>query len=213
MVHRREINGEEVVFGNQGALWGSARTWWDHDTGSVWSQPLGEAIMGPLTGTRLELIPSQLLPWSEWIEEHPDTLALNAPALPDAFSLDQMAIVVELGHDSAAYVVDDLRIFPVVNSEVAGLPIAVVLVPGTDKWAVFSRQLEARVVELEWDDGALAAVDGDSRYDPLRGLTLSGLGDDLGRLPAFTSFPRDYVTFFPDGAFWTPGGLVPATER
>ena len=43
MVHRRDLNGEVLVFGNQGALWGNAMTWWDHETGTVWSQPLGEA--------------------------------------------------------------------------------------------------------------------------------------------------------------------------
>lgn len=47
MVHRRELDGAEIVFGNQGALYKDAMTWWDHDTGSVWSQPTGEAILGP----------------------------------------------------------------------------------------------------------------------------------------------------------------------
>ena len=50
MVHRRDLNGEVLMLGNQGALLGNAMTWWDHDTGSVWSQPLGEAVMGPRTG-------------------------------------------------------------------------------------------------------------------------------------------------------------------
>jgi hypothetical protein len=34
MVHRRIVDGEEVVFGNQGALYMNAMTWWDHTTGS-----------------------------------------------------------------------------------------------------------------------------------------------------------------------------------
>lgn len=71
MVHRREVDGEVLVFGNQGALWGNAMTWWDHGTGSVWSQPLGEAIVGPMKGDRLELMASQLSSWSTWKQEHP----------------------------------------------------------------------------------------------------------------------------------------------
>ncbi len=59
MVHRREVNGETLVFGVHGALWGNAMTWWDHSTGSIWSQPLGEAIAGPLKGETVELLPSQ----------------------------------------------------------------------------------------------------------------------------------------------------------
>ena len=75
MVHRRELDGEEVIFGNQGALWGNAMTWWDHDTGSIWSQPLGEAILGPRKGERFELLPSTLTTWEAWQSAHPETLA------------------------------------------------------------------------------------------------------------------------------------------
>lgn len=63
-VHRRELDGEPVLFGNQGALWSNAMTWWDHQTGSIWSQPLGEAIAGPYKGRRLDLLPSTLTTWS-----------------------------------------------------------------------------------------------------------------------------------------------------
>jgi hypothetical protein len=63
MVHRRDIDGRGVVFGNQGDLYMNAMTWWDHDTSSVWSQPTGEAILGPLKGERLELVPSTLTEW------------------------------------------------------------------------------------------------------------------------------------------------------
>ncbi len=67
------------MLGNQGALLGNAMTWWDHDTGSVWSQPLGEAVMGPRTGDRLELMAAQLTSWGTWKEDHPSTVALDAP--------------------------------------------------------------------------------------------------------------------------------------
>ena len=63
MVHRRDIDGRGVVFGNQGDFYMNAMTWWDHDTSSVWSQPTGEAILGPLKGERLELVPSTLTEW------------------------------------------------------------------------------------------------------------------------------------------------------
>ena len=81
MVHRREIDGEELVFGNQGALWGNAMTWWDHGTGSIWSQPIAEAILGPRKGDRLELFPSTLTRWGPWREAHPETLALDGQSL------------------------------------------------------------------------------------------------------------------------------------
>ena len=43
-------------------------------------------------------------------------------------------------------------------------------------------------------------------FDPFLGLGRSGLlsNQDLNKLPAFTAFPSDYETFFPDGRTW-PG--------
>ena len=78
MVHDRRIDGEAHTFGNAGGLMMNAMTWWDHETESIWSQPWGRAIAGPLKGTELELIPSQLVPWKTWRETYPDTLALQA---------------------------------------------------------------------------------------------------------------------------------------
>ena len=77
MVHRRSIEGQEIVFGVQGALWGNAMTFWDHDTGSIWSQPLGEAIAGPRKGQTLETLPVAFTTWGAWQEIHPDSLPLS----------------------------------------------------------------------------------------------------------------------------------------
>lgn len=216
MVHRRTSNDTELVFGNQGALWGNAMTWWDTETGSVWSQPLGEAILGPRTGERLELLPSSLGTWSDWKAVHPDTLALDVPSGADGFDLEQMAIVVELADTSVAVPVPLLRDEPVANHLLDGVPLAVVLLPETDRWTVFSRRLDEEVIELMLDGDALVEVDptGDEprRFDPDSGLALDGGDQSLDQLPGFTSFPADYVTFFPDGAFWTPDGIVAAAD-
>lgn len=212
MVHRREIDGQEIVLGNHGALWGNAMTWWDTETGSVWSQPIGEAILGPLKGQRLELLPSSLLTWAEWKEQHPDTLALDAPGVYDGFFLDDMALVVELGQSSKAFPVTELRRQPVANSEVDTVPVAVVLQPDSDKWKVFSRQLNSEVIELDLVDDELVEVGGDRRFDPDRGVSLDPGGENLDQLPAFTSFPRDYTTFFPDGIFWAITGDIPVSS-
>ena len=82
-------------------------TWWDHDTGSVWSQPLGEAILGPRAGARLDLVPSTLTTWNAWRTAHPQTLALDAPGSPSSrFDLERMAVVVDFGTQAAAYLIN-----------------------------------------------------------------------------------------------------------
>jgi len=210
MVHRREIDGRAIVLGNQGDLWGNAMTWFDHDTGSVWSQPLGEAILGPLTGETFDLIPSTVLTWGGWRDRHPETVALDAPSQWSGFSLDQMAIVVEFGPDSMAFPVTDVREAGVANAVVGEVPVAVTVDPEGDSWTVLSRRLDGRTVELERNGDQLVEVGGDGRWDADRGLRIDGADDSLDLLPGFTSFPADYVTFFPEGFFWQRSGLVPA---
>ncbi|MCP4309095.1 MAG: DUF3179 domain-containing protein [bacterium] len=205
MVHRRELNGEEIVLGNQGALWGSAMTWWDHETGSIWSQPIGEAIAGPLKGEHLELLASTLTTWDAWRTAHPETQALDIEGWRTAFDLSDMAVVVDLGTESTAYDIPALRQVGVVNDQVAGVDIAVVIDPNEDsRWVVFSRRLDDAVVDLDLTAEGLVDRDTGSVFDPFLGVGRSGpLGDQtLDRLPAFTSFPEDYFTFFPEGTLW-----------
>ena len=75
-------------------------TFWDHDTGSVWSQPTGEAVAGPRKGDRLELLPVSFMSWGSWLETHPDTMALDTPAGVTGFTLDRMAIALDLAEDA-----------------------------------------------------------------------------------------------------------------
>ena len=84
LVHDRRIDGEPLVFGNQGALYRGAMTWYDHQSGSVWSQPLGASLAGPKAGASLRLIPSQLTTWSNWLESRPETtvLVVDTPSQP-----------------------------------------------------------------------------------------------------------------------------------
>ena len=195
------------MFGNHGALWGNAMTWWDHDTGTVWSQPLGEAIVGPRQGARLEPLPVTFTTWGSWLESQPATLALNVPAGPTGFDLEEMAIVVELGNEAVAYPIPELRTQLVVNDIVAGAELAVVVDPSDpDRWAVFSRQLDETVVTLEERGGQIVDVETGSTWDPVRGFAITGpmVGTNLNLLPGFTAFPSDFDTFWPDGRVWQP---------
>ena len=210
MVHRRELNGEEIILGNQGALWGNAMTWWDHETGSIWSQPLGEAIAGPLKGETLELLPVSLNDWSTWKAAHPRTVALDVDVGgPGGFDLQRMAIVLDFGSEAAAYPVPDLQAQVVVNDVVAGVPVAVVTDPNDpDSWIVFSRVLDDRTVTLAVEGDTIIDTETGAVWDPVIGRAVSGLllGEQLDVLPAFTAFPFDFFTFWPDGRLWVPQG-------
>lgn len=192
MVHRREWEGAELVLGNQGDLLGNAMTWWDHDTGSVWSQPTGEAILGPLSGARLELLPSTLTSWGVWRAAHPETTALDEPGGPSGFDVDEMLIAVDLGDESLAVAVTVLRERGVVNATVNGVPLALAaeVSPG-GWWGVYSRRLDDRDVVLERQAGMLVEVGGDGRWTLERGLARDG-GQRLDPLGALTVLPGDF---------------------
>lgn len=135
LVHHRQMDGSAAVFGNQGALYKGAMTWFDHATGSVWSQPLGSAIAGPLAGHRLELMPSQLTTWGQWLAAHPDTrvLASDIPAAPYSGrkpGADHVAGVV-LGTQAIAWPYRSVLDSGPIAAEVGGVTVVISADPAT----------------------------------------------------------------------------------
>jgi len=84
VVYDRVVDGETLVFVNTSALHESDMVMYDHATGSYWFQVLGEAIVGTLTGKRMNMLPSQMLPWGDWKQLYPSTkiLAVDQGLLP-----------------------------------------------------------------------------------------------------------------------------------
>jgi hypothetical protein len=66
-----------VEFGTSGKLYNSNLVMYDRLTGSFWSQALGEAITGELTGQKLEIVPFDVISWGDWKKIHPDSLVLT----------------------------------------------------------------------------------------------------------------------------------------
>jgi len=123
-------------------------------------------------------------------------------------SLDSTVIVVEIGETAIAYPYPDIIESGVINDVIEGLEIAVVVDPSdSGRWMVFSRRLSDRIVLLEIDGPLLVDSLTGEEIDPVRGLILTGpdAGEALGTVPAFTSFPRDFSTFFPQGQIWQNG--------
>ena len=71
------VKGERVEFGTSGKLWNSNLVMYDRKTDSLWSQILGEAIVGEMTGTKLEVMPSDMVRFGDWKKLHPDGQVLS----------------------------------------------------------------------------------------------------------------------------------------
>lgn len=71
------VKGERVEFGTSGKLWKSNLVMYDRKTDSLWSQILGEAIMGEITGTKLTLLPSDQMEFGAWKKAFPQGQVLS----------------------------------------------------------------------------------------------------------------------------------------
>ena len=77
IVFDRRIDDEVVDFGVSGKLWQSNLLMYDNLTESLWSQAIGEAVVGEKTGTTLEIIDSQLISFAQFKKSYPDGLVLS----------------------------------------------------------------------------------------------------------------------------------------
>lgn len=76
---RLEINGDKQVldFAVSGMLRKSDMVIWDKQTESWWQQLTGEALVGDLTGTILEVIPSMIISIDEFFKKYPKGKVLS----------------------------------------------------------------------------------------------------------------------------------------
>jgi thiol-disulfide isomerase/thioredoxin len=71
------VDGAVTTFGTSGRLYHSNLVMYDRATRSLWPQALGQAVVGPLTGWRLELVPTQITAWATFRAGFPDGLVLS----------------------------------------------------------------------------------------------------------------------------------------
>lgn len=71
------VRGTRVEFGTSGKLWNSNLVMYDRKTNSLWSQVLGEAIVGEMTGTKLKVLPSDIMRFGAWKNTYPDGEVLS----------------------------------------------------------------------------------------------------------------------------------------
>jgi hypothetical protein len=185
----------------------------DRTTGSWWRQASGEAVAGPRTGAWLAELPSQQLTLGEWLTLHPGSLIMQ----PDSTLQDRYAksfdyetgasrssltgtdtipwhekawvVGVAVHGESKAYDWNRLRHERVVNDEVGGTPIVLVLTSDTTNFFAFERPDAATHFVLRTD--SLVAAD--------RAYALSGQGNSgtLRPLSASQEFWHSWRTFHP----------------
>ena len=187
-----------------------AMTWWDHKTESIWSQPWGLAIDGPLKGTRLKLIPARIVPWATWLDDHPGTLVLDVEGagglLREDFS-ERYVIGITLGEDAKAYPFKPASEERVINDWVGPFPLLVSVDPDTKAVYVYVRRVGDQQLEFTRRDGRLVDVQTGSVWELARGLAVEGplRGEVLQQVPYITSYDWAWEDFYPHSEFYGQG--------
>jgi len=83
VVAGRRVGGAVRTFGVSGFLFRANLVLYDERSESLWGQLRAQAIRGPLTGTRLDVVPSTVTTWRAWRESHPGTEVLLPPPFSD----------------------------------------------------------------------------------------------------------------------------------
>jgi Protein of unknown function (DUF3179) len=194
VVFDRRVDDRDLTFGTTGNLRKSDLVMWDRQTESWWQQLTAEAVVGKLSGKRLEVLPSQTLSWADFKRVHPDGDVLSrdtgfkrdygrnpyvgyddqdAPILFDGeiderLPAKERVVAVFAARETAVFPFSSLAREPVVNEEVGRDPVVVLYRRGVVS------PLDEGVIR-ESDDVGTAAVF-DRRIDG-RTLTFKGRGD------------------------------------
>lgn len=188
----------------------------DRTTGSWWRQANGEAITGTRKGETLPEIPRLQVTLKEWLALHPNSLVMQGdPAFKEEYAKDyayergtsrktltgtdtgswrdkSWVIGLTLNQRSKAYDWNRLKRERVVNDEVGGTPVLLVLAADTASFYAFERP----------DAATRFALRGDSLVAGGRVYALSGRGasDSLKALNASQEFWHSWREFQPGTA-------------
>ncbi len=76
---RRSVAGKNLHFGVSGLVYNACSLMYDRETQSLWSQFTGQAISGPLSGTRLDRVRVRQEPRDLWLGRAPTSSVLVRP--------------------------------------------------------------------------------------------------------------------------------------
>ena len=191
IVYDRALGKKILVLGTSDKLYDSNLLFFDQGSKSLWSQIRGDAIAGPLTGERLNALPSVVTPWGVWKAYHPDTLVLKASATDvKNFANDDSARYEQSQSVALPVSTLDNRMPP--KERVLGLSIN-----GDDEAFPFSSLADAKPPVSTTVGGKPVMIVYDSA-SKTAGAVIAGK-----HIAAYTGFWFAWATFHPKTTIWS----------
>ena len=222
-VFERIINDQEVEFGTSGKLYNSNLLMYDRLTESYWSQALGMAVKGELSGYQLNLIPFDVITWGDWKSLHPETLVLSTdtghirsyatdpygnyyteprimfPVEHNDDRLHPKEIIIGFSHDDIykAYKQKNIESKIIINDFVGETPVMLVSLFSENSRA-FERTIGDQILDFVYADGKIFDTQTNSEWN-YDGLSISGEYEEnqLKRMPIEPGFWFEWVAFHP----------------
>lgn len=189
-MYRRELDGKELVFLHTGYVYQGSFVTFDAETEPEWLHVTGEAVMGPLKGKSIKLLPTRLARWEQWKSAHPNTTVYkHRRNWSDAYrervtfragsSRAKLGLNVVVGHESKLYPYSSLEPAQVINDVNNKKPIAAVFAPSAECGVTWLRQVDDRTLtfrSLKTAAGAVRLRDAETNsvWHPLTGHAMDG---------------------------------------
>lgn len=229
-VFNSTINGQTVEFGTSGKLYNSNLVMYDRTSKSLWSQALGEGIVGKYAGVKLERIPFDVAYWKEWKQLYPDTKVLSrdtgstrpygADPYGDYYTsndlffpvsnhdnrlgLKEIVIGIEDGGEYKAYKQQQVETLKVINDEINGKSVSLFsLHPFMVR--VFDSTVDGQKLDFQYGKNGSKIIDKQTGSEwNFEGIATAGpmIGKHLARLPFDEGFWFEWVAFHPETALY-----------
>ncbi len=223
-VFERIVNGNVVEFGTSGKLYNSNLLMYDRLTESYWSQGLGLAVTGELSGHKLKIIPFDVITWGDWKTLYPETLVLTTDTghirsyatdpYGDYYTDPRIIFPVDnkddrmhpkeiiLGFNEGgiykAYKQSDVELSKIINDEIGDTSVLLVSSFNQNSRA-FDRTVDGKIFDFQHEDGKIVDIQTSSEWN-YEGIAISGPmeGNQLSRIPIEPGFWFSWVSFYPE---------------
>lgn len=180
----------------------------DVETGSEWAHLLGKAMAGPMKGTRLKPIITDMVTWGVWKQQYPETTVLQLSATARGYTSEfyqhdtsKFVFGFEVNGVTKALPMAQLIKKPVHTFETGKVNLVATFDAKGTVTHLFEREVKGRVLDFEHQSG-LVMTDGqtNSRWHMLSGTCIAGelKGSLLTQRVGIMSFRKAWQNFHPD---------------